>query len=409
MDNFKKTYSELRDLRRRYDYFSLDNHYKVIQIGNGESGYCSYSQLRTLPMLKWKDIGFISETPITRPFFGQFFYSFGFFERLDFEIPLIRKYKEDNFYFENIIHIDPKNKEIFLLGNKCFTYDYLLLNCGLSIDYKELGGIREKLDLRDNYFYCIDDFDTMEKMKEDFENYYNGMPFNIIVKKSSDRVYNVLEFAFITKNKFKKSKVNIFFEDSLIVDDEGLNQQLLEELQYSKIDVSFDNKFSVKDDNGVAMLVINDETELRSEFVLFAFDKKIPEFLDSSVFGPDSFNKEILQHKEYEEIFCSGSFINRNSTLGCKYEQSKVAISNLHAYIKTTWTDKPQRYKTVNENKSISLVKDFKTVKLFNSANKANENGFIRSRLRGWRYFNIDLFKFMYVLPYGFKIRKLFK
>lgn len=407
MDNFKLRHSELQKRKQKLDDIEAGLHYKVIQVGSGESGYTSFSLLKRLRHFIRNDTLLISEAPVHRPRYGQAFYALHNYERIDFEVPLVKSFKYENMVFDQIIEIDLERKRIGFLGHDFFTYDYLMLNCGRQVDYKGIEILKEKIDLKDNFYYAVDDFNSFEKMREDFEYFHNGSVFNLVIQKNADGYWQLISMAFMLRHIFGKADVNLYIESDKICEFDAINDKLTDQLNRNNIAVHINSKLYIDGNIDNFTIKLNDTNNVTDDVIIFALNKKIPDFLTQANFSIENFDRETLQHKEHRSIFSSGSLFYPNLTLGEKYRQVRTQIENFDRAVDNEWYSRNKELLRYKRSSDVLIHKTFDHISML-YGNGAND-GLINAKLRSLRYLNIDLVKYMYILPRGWLLKGLFR
>lgn len=407
MDNFKLRYSELFAKKMKHDELAEHRHYKILQVGSGESGYSSFALLNRSRHFLRDDMLVVTETPVQRPRFGQLFYALHNYERLDFEAPLIKVFKHDKMMFDQIVDFDLEKKRVTFLGSDFITYDYLMLNCGQQVDFTGLEALRDKIDFKDNFYYSLDDFNSFEKMREDFEFFQNQPVFNLIAQKRTDNVWQLVSTAFLLRSLYSKAEVHLYFENSCVSENQLINDKILEQLDRNGISICLNAKLTVEGDADTVSLKINDDLDITDEVIYFAFNKKIPEFLEAAKFPVDRFDLETLQHKDHPFIFTSGSLVYPNSSLGSKYSQARIQVDNLERSVSKEWYNKNVELLRYKHFDDAMVHKTFDHISKLYGNGKAD--GLIKAKIRSLRHLNIDLFKYLYVLPRGWGLKGLFR
>ena len=408
MDNFKLRPSELFNKKRKLDELSAHRHCKVVQIGSGESGYSSFSLLSRVGHFQREETMAITESPIHRPRHGQLYYALHNYERIDFEVPYIKSFMNDEVVFDRVVELDLDKKKLVFMGNEFVTYDYLMLNCGREVDTTGLEALMDRIDVKDNFYYTVDDFNSLEKMREDFEYFHNGVVFNLVAQKSADGCLQLLSLAFLLRHLYDKAEINVYFEAERLSPSDAVNAKIIEQLGRNDIRVALGSKLVLEGDSDNLSVKINGATEITDDIVIFSFNKKTPEFLTQASLSIEEFNLETLQHRQHPSLFASGSLVYPNSTLGQKYSQARVQIENFNRAVGNEWYGRSVELLKYKHEHDVIIHKTFDHIsKIYEATGKSD--GLLKAKLRSLRHLNTDLFKYMYVLPRGWGLKRLFR
>jgi NADH dehydrogenase FAD-containing subunit len=77
-------------------------------------------------------------------------YALEFYNKIDFRKPLIANLPDNNFTFEEVNEIDPKNQKVMLWNFKIYEYDILAITAGYNVFWKDFG-VKEAINDLDLY------------------------------------------------------------------------------------------------------------------------------------------------------------------------------------------------------------------------------------------------------------------
>jgi len=395
--------------KMKFDLVSQHNHRRVVIVGSGETGFLALNKTMRLPFLKPEDVGLVSNEPVHRTRFGSLLYSMKYYEKIDFENPLLGSHVDSNFTFDEILHIDPKASRLWLHNQQFIDFDYLILACGRETDQQKCGHLIQHSEETYNDLYNADSFYGYKKLRGRFPSLHEAVRFNILVMRDSDQIENCVNFALLFRKKFKRAEITIVSENSWLIDNAEANSSLIGLLEKNGICLLTQSKVEIqRQDQGVSIRV-NQDMEIGNELVFFAPSKQIPSFLaNTPELLPETFDAGLLQNSTYPEIFAAGSYFNPSCGLKAKTLQTNCVISNIAAGLSRDRNKKIPELAYYKYEDKMYLFKDFTRIMTLDRVTGELKSSFIDQKKTAWRFLNWDMLAYFYIQKHGFAHKRLF-
>lgn len=396
--------------KMKLDLVSNSHHRRIVIVGSGETGFLALNKTTRLPFIKPNDVGLISNEPIHRTRFGSVLYSMQYYEKIDFENPLIGSHVDTNFTFDEILHIDPMASRLHFHNQQIIDYDYLVLACGRETDQQKAGALIDHSEEAFNDIYNADSFLGYKKLRARFPSLHESIRFNILIMRDSDQIENCINFALLMRKKFKRAEINIIAENSWLSDNPAVNSTLTTLIEKSGITLLTQSKVDIqKHDQGISIKV-NQDMEIGNEFVFFAPSKQIPSFLaDNPELLPETFDPQLLSNATYPEIFAAGSFLYPNCGLRAKTLQTSCLMANISAGLNRDRNKKNQEVSHYKHEDKMYLFKDFTRIMTLDKETGELKSSFIDQKKAAWRFLNWDMLAYFYLQKRGFAHKRMFK
>lgn len=379
----------------KFDEITPDFHRRVLILGSGESGYSIASKLKWFWSFESREIAILSSQPIHHVKFGQTLYSLKHYEKIDFERPILNDFQLNPLTFDEVISIDPNQFRVTLFGSDYLTYDYLILACGLEVNKENIESFLLKCDESSNNYYNMSNFSGYEKLRENFDLLSENQEFNIICGKDCSRIQEALSLALLFRYKFKKSTINISFEDFPNVFNQKVIESLENYLQSREIKIIFKDKFLSSQILDEIKISTEKQGDLTNKHVFFFAPRIYPKFLENEKFiNFEDFDLKTLQNRKYSNVFALGSYLYPDSTLESIHRQSDVVCSNLKGLVENECFNRKINEKVYENENELYVFDEF--VKVVKITENGIQDSYFESKKLAWKMRNGLLFRHFY-------------
>lgn len=395
MENFKRKLFEGAVHKESGRKYSTANNRKLIMIGTGETGYFIQHFVPQLaPEVRRTDMCTVSNEPVHRLRLASLLFATGFYERLNFERPMLAVDKTFDFCFEDVVSVDPELGRLEFFGGSELLYDYLILACGRQRDPRSSKLCRWAVK-DSSPIFDSESSDSLERLNETFESLHSGMTFDFLVMKDS-RAGEVLSMAFIFREYFPGAEINLFLEDDHLFYP-SLDTSI--EAHLVKARINLIKEARVEEDDQLGLVSLEGRV---SQFLFFSPSRIVPEFLGPDL-APASFDPSTLRHSKLSNVFAAGSFLDVNCGIRAKYSQSVTLSSNLDQQIKQDWFDQEPSFLSVEKEHSDAFLLGKRKVGLVRGGELVPAGLW-----NSWKFLNRDIFRYFHRLTKSTKFKGLF-
>jgi hypothetical protein len=397
MHNFSKQTPHSVINRLKYETYGSHAHRKVLVVGSGESGFGILSRLRWHWNFRLQDVGLVSSQAVHRVRFGLPLYTTGYYQPIDFERPLIKDFKKNQFDFDEIISISPDKKEIELFWGATLTYDYLILACGRETDPTLLPeSFQEGAAVETTDVYDLSTFEGYRKLMLRTGLVVLEDAFSIVAMPGSCQIEEALSLALLLRRKFKENDISIRVAPQHFPFADANKEALRSHFSKRKIDLDFSDSITLNDAQG-RIVAAADAWESKPEDLLIVYPtKRVPTFLsETPELAPDNFDPNHLVNKTRSNTFALGSFLFPDCGFDAKNVQANTVIQNFTSKVSSDWFEKELPLATYDFHRQLNLFDN--TAKAFALREDSFSRGYLSSKLRAWRLQNRELVKHLYL------------
>jgi NADH dehydrogenase FAD-containing subunit len=410
MYNLKKNKPESVLRKIKLDLFSNSNHRRLVIVGSGETGFLALNKFAKIPKLTEPDIGLITNCPVHRTRFGSLLFGMNYYQKLDFEKPVIGDYNRNKLTFEDVIGIDVKSSKLLFHNKAHIEYDYLMLACGREVNPSRIESLITNADLFYNDIYNADSFFAYKKLQSRFPSLYNGMKFNILVMRESSQTNNCVNFALLLRKSFPKSHITVYSEEERLLPAHPVGDKVLKEvLAKSKIEVISNIELTLCQNDDQLSVKINKTLEIGNEFIFFAPPTQSPSFLqEEALLQPDCFDPQTLCNRTHSNIFAAGSFLFPNCSLSAKNNQINTLVHNIRSTMSKDWLNVESKPTQYDNKDNMWLFNDFSRVSVLDKTTGDLKSSFMNQKRAAWRLLNWEMFCYFYLQRRGFGHKRMF-
>ncbi len=158
-------------------------------LGSGESGFMNFGLAFNSLEFFESDIKLISKSAIHRLRYGSLLYGLNNYNKLDYEIPMIKAFYHKEMEFDEIVDLDLQSKTISLFTRKKFSFDYMIVNTGYELDEDSLlyKNLKNKLDSSNSMVFTDND-ESYQKLRDNLEILNDSDTFNVFIQKNSREI-----------------------------------------------------------------------------------------------------------------------------------------------------------------------------------------------------------------------------
>lgn len=307
-------------------------HRQLVVIGGGQSGTVMLNRLTGVTGLEPSLAAVIDSQSGCYIREGLELFPYDIMELEDIKRPILGRLPDKTLmYFEEVIHMDPKNHFIGTFDGSEITYDYCVIANSLTPDFAAVKNLEEALGEKYTFIVSTHNIEAATKMKNRLESFYGK---DILVYSSG---LTGLDFtrgvnhALLLKSKFPKANVTLIVNASSICPDLQAHTLLKQGLTDKNIKIVLDTKLEGIS-SATSAVFSNSNLGTREEsFDLLYVEPPYREpkhLTDAGIFRKD-FCPTSFEHSKFGSLFAAGSYITYSNTLAGLLEQTFSGSVNI--------------------------------------------------------------------------------